>query len=411
MRGATIDLNDILRAVSPETEAILITARTEVDSAAKVRLSELVNGPVDWPALTGLAARHQVLPLVASTLPALHRADIPEGTADWLDDYTRGHTARNMRMTADLFAVLDALEAADIPAFPYKGPTLAAAAYGSIRYRAFGDLDLLVPKTSYLQAKAVIESIGFASLRSDRSGDRHFLGRKSAHPFAKGDVRLDLQWGSTTRKALSVPIDGSFWDTEATIEILGRSVRAIPPDMLFLFICAHGSRHYWDRLKWICDVAEMIRSHPTLDWRYILETAEKAGAARVVNMAILLADSLLGAPAPTWVLNHSQRDSRAASLAAVAVDHPLTERVNRLETGVAQRRFTMATKERRVDRVRYFADVTLQPNQEDYEWLALPERAAFLYPVLRPMRLVTKAVKRRFRRSQSADGHTSGRPD
>lgn len=400
-RDANVDLIDIHRALSREMEAVLITARTKVDEDAQARLAALVAGGLEWATVTELAMKHQVLPLVAATLPALHRADLPDDIADWLTDYTRRQTARNMRMTASLFSVLDALEAENIPAFPYKGPTLAAAAYGSIRFRSFGDLDLLVPKDSYLDAKAAIERIGFAPMRSESSANHQYLGRKAAHPFARDDVRLDLQWGSTTRKALSVPVDGSFWDIRTTIDVLGRPVRAIPADMLFLFICAHGSRHFWDRLKWVCDVGEMIRSHRDLDWTETMATARSAGVARVVHMAVLLAESLVGAGAPQHVLDAARRDSKAAHLAALAVDHPLTGRTHWLQSGAAQRKFTMATKERILDRARYFADVTIQPTEEDYEWVTLPGALGFLYPLLRPVRLLVKGVNRRLGRASS----------
>ncbi len=49
-----------------------------------------------------------------------------------------------MMMTAELKAVMGWLEAGDVPAIAYKGPTLAAWAYGDIALREFCDLDILV---------------------------------------------------------------------------------------------------------------------------------------------------------------------------------------------------------------------------------------------------------------------------
>src|SRR3712207_8653927 len=38
-----------------------------------------------------------------------------------------------------------------------------------------------------------------------------------------------------------------------------------------LILCVHGTKHIWGRLSWICDVAELLRTQPDMDWEYVLD--------------------------------------------------------------------------------------------------------------------------------------------
>ncbi len=61
---------------------------------------------------------------------------------------------------------------------------------------------------------------------------------------------MEVQWRSTHRKILSIPTDPSLWTSLSSVDLLGQQVRAAPFDTLLLFLCAHGARHQWDRLKY-----------------------------------------------------------------------------------------------------------------------------------------------------------------
>jgi hypothetical protein len=56
------------------------------------------------------------------------------------------NAARNMKMTAELLRILDALKEAGIKAMPLKGPVLAQQLYGDVALRQFSDLDILVAR-------------------------------------------------------------------------------------------------------------------------------------------------------------------------------------------------------------------------------------------------------------------------
>src|SRR5207244_11975507 len=53
----------------------------------------------------------------------------------------------------------------------------------------------------------------------------------------------------------------------------GTLVRTLSAEHLLLVLCAHGAKHCWERLGWICDVAELLRGTPALDLSGMLAQA------------------------------------------------------------------------------------------------------------------------------------------
>jgi hypothetical protein len=74
-------------------------------------------------------------------------------------------------------------------------------------------------------------------------------------------------------------------------------------------LCVHGSKHAWEQLKWVCDVAEVIRSHPNLDWERIFSNALNWRCLRLVYMGLSLAHLVLDAPLPEAVVARFSADS------------------------------------------------------------------------------------------------------
>ena len=86
---------------------------------------------------------------------------IPPAILDQLRDSFRTNLVRNEVLARELVTLLDLLRAHGISAIPFKGPTLAASAYGHLSLRQFGDLDLFVPKCDLPRACEVLVSHGY----------------------------------------------------------------------------------------------------------------------------------------------------------------------------------------------------------------------------------------------------------
>jgi Uncharacterised nucleotidyltransferase len=80
---------------------------------------------------------------------------------------------RNVFLAGTLLKLLRLLEAHGIAALPYKGPVLAALAYGNVAFRQFGDLDLLVRPQDADRAKALLWAQGYCWLAGRGGGHCH----------------------------------------------------------------------------------------------------------------------------------------------------------------------------------------------------------------------------------------------
>src|SRR5207245_4104462 len=73
--------------------------------------------------------------------------------------------------------------------------------------------------------------------------------------------------------------------------------------------------HQWQRLMWICDVAELIRAHQQMDWQRLLEQAKTSGGKRMLLLGLFLANDLLGTDLPEHILPGIQADPKVKLLA------------------------------------------------------------------------------------------------
>ncbi|NEO17531.1 MULTISPECIES: nucleotidyltransferase family protein [unclassified Moorena] len=152
MKNAVIEIKNLLKLalgihpqlVRPEAKLLLCCARTKLDPDLVDQIQLLVQQDLDWPWIVGMAQQQKVLPLLFRNLSYLECTQIPSDLWQYMQAKVRSITLYNLSLTRTLVKLLPQLEARGIAAIPYKGPTLAAAAYGDLALREFVDLDLLV---------------------------------------------------------------------------------------------------------------------------------------------------------------------------------------------------------------------------------------------------------------------------
>jgi len=79
-------------------------------------------------------------------------------------------TLYNRHLTAELVRLTGLLKAAGIAAVAFKGPVLAAMAYGSIDMRQFVDLDILVRQTDLPRIAEILSAERYTSPHTRREG-------------------------------------------------------------------------------------------------------------------------------------------------------------------------------------------------------------------------------------------------
>lgn len=123
------------------------------------RLHQYLTG-VDWPRLPVLAREHGVVGQLAACLNKLD-AVIPSEINKALLERQREQNFLTLRLTAELFRLLELFSRNKIRALVIKGPVLAVQAYADPGMRGYGDLDLLVRQRDIRRATELMIASGY----------------------------------------------------------------------------------------------------------------------------------------------------------------------------------------------------------------------------------------------------------
>jgi hypothetical protein len=185
------------------------------------------------------------------------------------------------------------------------------------------------------------------------------------------------------------------------VVLLGRPVPTLAPEDLLLLLCAHGAKHLWQDLRWVCDIAELLRGQPGLDWRRVCEEARALHGERMLLLGLALAERLLDAPVLEGLGRRARAEPVVRSLVAQTVGRMFGP-ASGWRRAWEELAFPVRVRERRRDAFRFYFRRAVTPTTEDWAAWRLPPALAFVYPLLRPWRLALKYGRRLlFRRQRS----------
>ncbi len=258
-------------------------------------------GEVDWTLVVRRALAHGLTPLLAWNLTRSCSDSLPVDLADALRHYLAENHARNLALAQEILIIVDLLKTHDIPAIPIKGPVLAKTLFGDLAQRQCGDLDLLVPKRCVSSALDVLGSRGYQLRQSLSAGQDAAYRRYGCHfELERPDqmISAELHWNLTPRvMAVSFDIDG-LWQRARVISFENLSVPSLSCEDYLIFLCVHGSKHFWSELKSICDIHEFLDAHTLIDWKRCLELSREQGCERMLLLGLRLAEAVLETNTP-----------------------------------------------------------------------------------------------------------------
>ncbi len=274
----------------------------DADSAARIR--SLLRDDIDWSALLQTALSHGVMPLLYRSLSSTCPDAVPKVFLEQLRAAFYANAAHNTLLARELLKLLRLLETDGIPALPFKGPVLAASVYGNLALRQFGDLDILIREQDAERAREILLSNGYRRLTQISAAHAAAFHRaRKVYELVRQDEKIlvELHWAITSWTFFFPLNPAHLWERLETGSLEDTPVRTLAPEDLLLILCVHGAKHYWSRLGWICDVAELLRVHPGLKWTAILLQAKQLGGRRILFLGLFLAHVLLDAELPKEV--------------------------------------------------------------------------------------------------------------
>ena len=396
-----------LTAGSLEQELLLRCAHITLTPRQARRVRHLVRDDLDWDWLLATARRHGVLPLLQRSLSAAGCGAIPPLVDQQLRAYCAALGLRNRYLTQELVEVIDELERRGIRVMPFKGPVLAAAVYGGLELRPFGDLDVLVTPRDVVAASEALVARGYrldppfsrpaqvayvAGLTGPRLAD--YLRSRSEHHFVRAADRVlvDLHV-ALADPFIRCPLPAEvLLARSAPLDLGGRTLRVPVAEDLLLLLAVNGAKDRWERLQRLCDVAELVRARPDLDWGLARRRADRLGVRRMLEVTLWLVEQVLETGPPVPQALRRIPDSATLRLAREATERLFTAGEHRPRLSLAYSWAMLRARERLRDRAWYGLHLVLTPGVSDWMLVPLPPRWRALYWVIRPMRLATELV-------------------
>lgn len=288
-----------------EIEILCLAARVHLSDATLRRLEDLLLRSIDWQYLVRLARYHKVSPLLYKSLGQLSRSAVPDSIMKEINLESKLRTVRNLFMTRELINVVADLQQVGITVIPFKGPVLAHAAYGDLSLRSAADLDIWVHPSRSKEVQDWLETKGFELKQS--------LPWECLLRNAQTKIDIDLHKHLTP---VQFPINLSFNDVAnrlQSLELAGKEVKQLSPEDTLIVQCIGWCKDAWGwsaKLSQLCDIAELLRSHPNLDWEYIEQTNQKLDTHYIVSLPLSLAHDWLDSPLPSFTRTSSHTSNQ-----------------------------------------------------------------------------------------------------
>jgi hypothetical protein len=330
--------------------------------------------------------------MLRQSLKAVSWHSVPQSIQFKLDQFYRSQVQRSLSFAGELLRLLDEFQKNSIQVAGFKGVVLAEMIYGDMSLRELSDLDIIVHQADVPRAEDVLTAQGYRADFPGRDFRSAFLGYQGQYALRnkRTGTSVDLHW-SLSAKGEAFPFRSEeIWARLEEVMLCNRTIPTLARDDLALYLAAHGTKEGWRYLKWVCDFAEFLRKYRNINWEAMLDRAERSHSSRPLQLALVLASRLLGAPAPAKLIDKAWHNPAIRALANKA--H------GRMLRGYPEGELTaFANGLNTHDRLRHrlWPVLTLLTTRTvgDYRAMPLPKSLWGIYYFSRPFRLAAKAAK------------------
>ncbi|MBE0623732.1 MAG: nucleotidyltransferase family protein [Burkholderiales bacterium] len=364
--------------MTPAARNLLDLLRPEGASGSAARARALP--PHAWEEIVSLALDHGVAPLLHRSLQASGvLAALPEHLRARLDEDRRATAFANLRNCAAFRDIARKLRRRNIPLMALKGLHLAERVYRDISLRPMGDVDILVPQAELGNAVATLQRMEYGPEEDMSSAADAML--ELGHAVALGHRSLgtliELHWTlGEPGYGYEAPVE-EIWRTAAKGTLADAEVQLMSPAFMLLHVCAHlACNHtFLLGLRGLCDIAEIVRTCPALDWTVVVDQGRRHGWERGVGAALRLARDHLGAAVPGDVFAALGADTLDSAMLSEAIEHLLSS--HEIPGDFATAPNFLAFVERRgiADKLALFWRRVLMPRAELALKYGVPERS------------------------------------
>jgi SAM-dependent methyltransferase len=372
----------------PELELVLCASRAK-SPVNEDRIRTLLHENLNWSEVLASAHQHKLGPLLDERLRALDGTLLPQDQKQRLALLARDLAKNNLAYMGEMLWLCGTFDAAGIPAVPFKGPALGWLAYPNFAQRTCVDLDFVLPQRYIPQAMSLLEALGYSpqfDAIEAQAGERG--PAPGQYPFVSSGKRIFVELHTQrTLRYFSSPLNLDEMNSRLIrFEIGGRKISSFSVEDQLVMLSVHGAKHFWERLAWIVDIAQLI-SIRQVNWPLLFEIAEKMQSTRLLLLGLYLAHEVVGASLPPFVLDRLGSDKRVQWLTGKVIEqYAGTLDPNR---GVGPRAlFRFRSSDRFWPGLRQLLRLSMSPTESDRQTMHLPGFLSPFYTIVRPFRLL-----------------------
>lgn len=382
--------------MTPEMDLVIALSRMPLGSEGRNRVRRLLRQEVDWSLVVSLATQWRVEPTVFGNLglefSGAMAADVRVEIAT-LERQSRAVTVSRALVLVDL---VHQFNRSGIPVLVLKGPAIGIAAYGDCSRRVFADADLLVRRKDLGPARNMLLSRRYsASFQATR--ENALIASQDALEFSDARMAVELHWTLLSRHLrFNLNVD-DLWSHAVEVDCLGSRINTLSPEHHFLYLCAHGAKHEWGLLRWVCDLAQLSRRITSPQAERVVALAAEANARRLLSLGLRLVRELYGeedSPFPPTAFRTERETARLVKfvkgrLTSGAGTSPnlLPPRIASVHQYMEPLAFWLWSRERLTDRMATAAQFLFVPAAADTS-------RTHMQRVFRPIRLAANALRR-----------------
>ena len=388
----TACMNQYSLSLVHEEERTLISILNEVrEESAKTDIS---SDSIEHhrEEIIDLADRHGVLPQLYRYL-SKHEIPLSETIETELKQTYRQIASDNLLISAHLVTFAKKLESKGLRYIAIKGPALSCELYGDMLLRQYSDIDLFVDWNEMAEMFDCAVSLGYRPILPRKLLERRkFFELDSDYSFVHRvtGIKLELHWKLFPDRHRMPFSFSELYGRSKKVMIQNADIVTLSPEDNLLYLTLHGAKHIFERFVWVCDIDRLIRKYPTLDMEEIYREAVEIRSEEAFLLGIHLAHNLFRTPLPHTLLElYSEETER---LVGKTIDY-YNERFlfwKEEEKKYARFLFLADLHRSHYSKAISFLVSLFRPTAVDVIEFGLPDRWDFLYPILRPYRLLGK---------------------
>jgi len=380
-------------------EKLLIHCVSNFDTPADSELSKILENRIAWDRFLVLAERNEVVSLVYTSLNPF-RARIPANVVKTIQLQCESIAAWNLCLAVELVSLWQLFQKNGIRAIPYKGPALAVGLYSQLSLRHCRDLDLFVDRNQISEAAQLMESRGYQKVSAPWARSEKDLVLQE--PLT--GIHVELHWAVCELEFDPELHRTTLWSRRNTVQLLDTPLPIPGPEEMLFLLAVHGMRHSWNCLKWSCDVRQLLKTYPELNWDAALHLADRFSRRRTLLLPLEVVQSVLRVSLPPATRLLVDNDPSLSILAKQISHHLFADNPDLLparedsllscreaaEADVVRKVFRLRSKDRLTQRFAFCLKLVwdfLQPDANDLNSRPVLSNIRILYWVIQPFRL------------------------